>query len=85
MTPTTLQDVQKLLSENLSLNGIDFSNVDADAPLFANLGLDSLDAVELVIVLKKHYDIIIEDMKEGKEVFASLESLRRFIEQTRKK
>ena len=85
MIPTTSQDVQKLLSENLSLNGIDFSNVDADAPLFANLGLDSLDAVELVIVLKKHYDIIIEDMKEGKEVFASLESLRRFIEQTRKK
>ena len=85
MIATSLADVKALLSQNLSLDGIDLSTVDETTPLFSGLGLDSLDAIELVIILRKNYDIAVENMEEGKEIFRTVGTLRSHIEQNRKK
>ena len=85
MTATSLQDVKEVLKKNLSLEGIDIDSLTEDSPLFEGLGLDSLDAIELVIILRKNYDIIIENMAQGKEIFATMGSLRKHIEENRKK
>jgi len=84
MIATSLADVKALLSQNLSIDGIDLSTVDETTPLFSGLGLDSLDAIELVIILRKNYDIAVENMEEGKEIFRTLGTLRSHIEQNRK-
>jgi acyl carrier protein len=83
--PTSLNDVKKVLSENLNMQGINLNSLKENTPLFSGLGLDSLDAIELVIILRKHYDIIVENMDEGKKVFQTLGTLREHIEKTRKK
>ncbi|MDR1696573.1 MAG: phosphopantetheine-binding protein [Endomicrobium sp.] len=85
MIATSLDDVKKVLSENLSMEGIDLASLKEDSPLFSGLGLDSLDAIELVIILRKNYDIIIENMDEGRKVFETLGTLRAYIETNRKK
>ena len=85
MIPTSLDDVKKVLSENLDMEGIYLTSLKEDSPLFSGLGLDSLDAIELVIILRKNYDITIENMDEGREVFQTLETLRKYIEYKRKK
>ena len=49
-------------------------------PIFGEgLGLDSLDAVELVLLLQKHYKIEIKDMEEAKKAFASIQALADYI------
>ncbi|MDD5351234.1 MAG: phosphopantetheine-binding protein [Chthoniobacteraceae bacterium] len=85
MIATSLDDVKTALTQNLSLDGIDLASVDENTPLFSGLGLDSLDAIELVIVLRKNYDIAVENMEEGKEIFRTLGTLREHIEKNRKK
>ncbi|MDR2427017.1 MAG: phosphopantetheine-binding protein [Endomicrobium sp.] len=85
MIPTSLDDVKKVLSDNLDMQGIDTDSLKENAPLFSGLGLDSLDAIELVIILRKNYDIVIENMDEGRKVFQTLGTLRQYIEQMRKK
>ena len=85
MITTTLDDVKKVLSANLDMQDIDMDSIKEDTPLFSGLGLDSLDAIELVIILRKNYDITIENMDEGRKVFATMGTLRQYIENTRKK
>ncbi len=85
MIPTTLEDVKKVLSDNLDLEGVDLNSLTEETPLFSGLGLDSLDAIELVIILRKNYDIVIENMEQGREIFQTLGTLRDYIEKTRKK
>lgn len=51
-------------------------------PLFGEgLGLDSLDAVELVVLIKKRYGVQIRDMEEGQAAFASINALADYIRQ----
>ena len=83
--PTSLDDVKKVLNANLDMQGIDLDSLKEGTPLFSGLGLDSLDAIELVIILRKHYDIIVENMDEGRKIFQTLGTLREHIEKTRKK
>lgn len=85
MIETTAEAVKEVLSQNLDLEGIDLNSVNPEDPLFQSLGLDSLDAIELVIILRKNYEIVIENMEEGRKVFQTLETLRKYIEDNRKK
>jgi acyl carrier protein len=69
---------------DLNLEDVDPQEIEDDEPLFGEgLGLDSLDAVELVVLLQKHFGIEIKDMEEGRQAFVSINALASFIEQRR--
>ena len=74
--------LKTMLVEGLDLKDLNPAEIEDDAPLFgAGLGLDSLDAVELIILVQKNFGIEIKDMEEGKEAFKSIASLAAYIEQ----
>ncbi|MEA3333942.1 MAG: phosphopantetheine-binding protein [Pseudomonadota bacterium] len=86
MHETNLREqLKKIIIEELNLEDIDASELKDNDPLFGDegLGLDSLDAVELVVLIQKHFDVEIKDMEEGREALASISSLADFIETRR--
>jgi len=63
------------------LEGLAPSDIADDAPLFGEgLGLDSVDALELVVALEKEFRIRIQSHEVGKEAFVSVSALASFIE-----
>jgi acyl carrier protein len=73
-------DLKKLIIDELKLEDVKPEDIDNAEPLFGEgLGLDSLDAVELVVILKKHYKIDLEDMEKAREAFSSIDSLSAYI------
>jgi len=77
---TLKADLKKLIVETLLLEDTDSQDIDDDAPLFGEgLGLDSIDALELVVALEKTYRVIIEDEEVGKTAFASVNALAAFV------
>ena len=61
------------------------ADVKDDEPLFGTgLGLDSIDALDLVSMLEREYGILIEDMEIARQAFASYRSLENFVETHRK-
>lgn len=78
------QDLKKYLVEDLHLEDVVPEDIDDEAPLFGEgLGLDSLDAVELVVLLQKRFGVAVKDMEEAREAFASVRALAEYIEQKR--
>ena len=75
------EQLKKIIIEELNLEDIEISEIDDNDPLFGDegLGLDSLDAVELVVLIQKHFGVEIKDMEEGKVALASISSLVDFI------
>ena len=74
------QRLKQVIVEDLNLEEITPEQIRDDEVLFGEgIGLDSLDAVELVVVVKRHFGVEIKDMTEGREAFASIDSLARFI------
>ncbi|OFX49873.1 MAG: acyl carrier protein [Bacteroidetes bacterium GWA2_30_7] len=66
--------------EVLNLEDVQPDDIDAEAPLFGEgLGLDSIDALELIVLLEKNYGLKIEDPKDGKKVFFSVKSMAEYI------
>jgi len=66
--------------EQLNLEEIKPEDIDTDAPLFGTgLGLDSIDALELIVLLEKNYNVKIEDPKESKAIFASVKTMAEYI------
>ncbi len=83
----SLQDeLKQLLIEVFNLEGLGPEQIDSTQPLFGTgLGLDSIDALELGMALKKRYDIAIDvDTPEVRRIFSSIASLADFIRQTQK-
>jgi acyl carrier protein len=78
------QKLKEILIRDLRVQEKDLEDLGEDAPLFdEGLGLDSLDAVELVVLIQKHFNVRIADMNEGKEAFASINGLAAFIQKRR--
>ncbi|MBN1847752.1 MAG: acyl carrier protein [Deltaproteobacteria bacterium] len=74
--------LKKMIIETLNLEEITPEEIDNDAPLFRDgLGLDSIDALELVVAIEKIFRIIIEDEDVGKRAFASINALARFVQE----
>ena len=73
-------DLKQLIIDELKLEDFTVDDIKNNEPLFGEgLGLDSLDAVELVVILKKHYKIDLEDMEKAREAFTSIDSLAAYI------
>ncbi len=68
--------------EKLNLEELSPSDIDSKAPLFGDgLGLDSIDALELIVLLEREYGIKVNDPSEGKKIFASIESMALYIQE----
>lgn len=73
-------DLKQMIVADLKLADVKPESIDENAPLFGEgLGLDSLDAVELVMLLQKRFKIEIKDMEEARAAFASVKTLADFI------
>jgi acyl carrier protein len=80
-----IDELKALLISELNLEDITLDEIDASAPLFRDgLGLDSIDALELAVILDKKYGIKIKSSDErNKEIFSSLNALADFITENR--
>lgn len=82
-----IETLKEQIIEALNLEDMTVADIDNDAPIFGEdgLGLDSIDALELIVMLEKNYGIRLANAKEGKDVFKSVRIMAEYIEQNRKK
>lgn len=75
------KELKELLVENLSLEDIDPEEIGDDEPLFDDegVGLDSLDGVEIVVMLQRNYGLDVKDMQKGTEIFQSINTLAGYV------
>jgi len=79
---TLNEQLKTIIIEELNLEDVTVEEIEDDAPLFGEgLELDSLDAVELVVQVQKHFGVEIKDIEEGRLAFESINALRHFIEE----
>lgn len=80
------QELKEKIIEVLNLEDINAADVaDNDALFGDGLGLDSIDALELIVMLDKDYGIKLVDPKEGKNIFQSIETMAVYITANRTK
>lgn len=76
------ENLKAQIIEQLSLEDLTPADIKDDAPLFGDdgLGLDSIDALEFIVLLESNYGIKIADPSQGREIFQSVNSLAAYIE-----
>jgi acyl carrier protein len=82
--PELVQEIKRLMIEQLDLRGKTESDIDDDAPLFgAGLGLDSLDALQLAMAIEERFGVAVPEGDEGRRVFASVNAIARHVAERR--
>lgn len=80
------EELKNKIITTLNLEDIAIEDIaDNDALFGDGLGLDSIDALELIVILDKDYGIKLVDPKEGKTIFQSIESMAAYIQANRTK
>ena len=84
-----MEDLKRTLKQqiidSLNLQGMKPEDIDDNAPLFGEgLGLDSIDSLELMVLLERTYGIRIEDAREGRQILTSVQTMTEYIQQHRK-
>ena len=82
-----IDELKTKIIEALNLEDMTPADIADDALLFGDdgLGLDSIDALELIVLLEKNYGIKIRDPKEGKDIFQSVQVMADYVTANRKK
>ncbi len=82
-----IPEIKKLLVAELNLSGRDPESIADDAPLFsrerAGLGLDSLDALQIAMLIEERFGVRVPEGDEARAIFMSVSSLAQFVEQAR--
>ncbi len=79
-------ELKQYIIEALNLEDMTPDDIDDEAPLFGEgLGLDSIDALELIVLMEKHYGIRLASAAEGKEIFKSIQTVADYVAKNRKK
>ncbi len=75
-----IENIKHLILQRLKLADMTPEMIETDAPLFGEgLGLDSIDALELVLGLEKEFGVIIPDAEVGKKVFQSVRTIAQYV------
>lgn len=81
-----IDQLKNQIIEALNLEDMTAQDIDAEAPLFGDgLGLDSIDALELIVLLEREYGIKLTNPAEGKKIFKSVATIADFVDQNRTK
>lgn len=80
------QQLKEQIVKFLNLINVKPEDIKDDEPLFgAGLGLDSIDSIELIVLLNREYGITIQDPKEGRKVLVDINTMADYIEKNRTK
>lgn len=78
--------LKKQIVEFLNLLSVKPEDIKDDEPLFGTgLGLDSIDSIELIVLLSREYGITIQDPKEGRKILVDINTMADYIEKNRTK
>lgn len=82
-----IEELELKVIEALNLEGMTPADIDKDAPLFGDdgLGLDSIDVLELIVLLEKNYGIRLASPAEGRKVFQSMSVMADYVAANRTK
>lgn len=80
-----IKELKEEIINELNLEDLTPDDFDSDAALFGDgLGLDSIDALSLIVILEKKYGLKIGNPDDGKEIFRSIRSIAEFIKANKK-
>lgn len=75
-----MADLKSQIIEALNLKHLKPEDIGDDQPLFMDgIGLDSIDALELIVLLQQHYNIKLENPQDGPKIFKSVKSIAEYI------
>jgi len=79
---STREELKALIIKELHLEDLSAEDLGDDTLLFGEeVGLDSLDAVELVVLVQKHFGVDIDDSEKGREILQTISTLANYIDQ----
>jgi len=85
-TPELKKQVKEQIIQFLNLTTVKPEDIQDDEPLFGEgLGLDSIDSIELIVLLSREYGITIQDPKEGRKILTDINTMVSYIEKNRTK
>jgi acyl carrier protein len=85
MSEELIVQMKQLIIDSLRIEGMSPDDIETDAPLFGEgLGLDSIDALQLVVAMEKDYGVIVPDAETGTVVFQSVRSMAQYVAENRK-
>lgn len=82
-----IEELKGKIIEALNLQDLTMEDFDDDAPLFGDdgIGLDSIDALEIIMILEKNYGIRLANAAEGRDIFKSVRAIAEYVEKNRTK
>lgn len=85
MSEELIPKVKQMIIDSLRIEGMSPDEIETDAPLFGEgLGLDSIDALQLVVAMEKQFGVVVPDAATGTKVFASVRSMAAHIAENSK-
>ncbi len=85
MSEELIPVIKQMIIESLRIEDMSPDEIETDGALFGEgLGLDSIDALQLVVAMEKQFGVVVPDAATGSKVFASVRSMAEYISENRK-